>query len=89
MDTEAIQQEAMLYCAGTDSVDSSPKAEPREQRRFTVYTLASRLQKQKAKLNPYVVAYNFTGYFTACPRSSVLVSLSNFLHLHFGPLSSV
>jgi hypothetical protein len=27
-DTEAIQREAMLYCAGTDSADSSPKAEP-------------------------------------------------------------
>jgi hypothetical protein len=27
-DTEAVQQEAMFYCASTDSVDSCPKAEP-------------------------------------------------------------
>jgi hypothetical protein len=40
-----------VYCAGTDPVDSWPKAKPREQRGLTLYTLASRLQKQKAKLN--------------------------------------
>jgi hypothetical protein len=28
-----------------------------------LYTLVSRLQKQKAKLNPYMVACNFIGYF--------------------------
>jgi hypothetical protein len=31
-DTEAVQQEAMFYCAGTESADLSPKAEPQEQR---------------------------------------------------------
>jgi hypothetical protein len=27
-ETKAVQPEAMFYCAGTDSVVSSPKAEP-------------------------------------------------------------
>jgi hypothetical protein len=55
--------EATFYCASTDSVDLCPKAEPREQRGLTLYTLASRLQKQKAKLNPHMVACDFIGYF--------------------------
>jgi hypothetical protein len=29
-----------------------------------LYTLASRLQKQKARFNPYIVILNFIGYFT-------------------------
>jgi hypothetical protein len=29
----------------------------------TLYTLASRLQKQKASFNPYMVACNSIGYF--------------------------
>jgi hypothetical protein len=53
----------MLYCAGTDSVDLCPKAEPQEQRGLTLYTLASRLQKQKAKLNSYMVVCDFIDYF--------------------------
>jgi hypothetical protein len=51
------------YGASTDPVDLSPKAEPREQRGLTLYTLASRLQKQKAKLNPRMAACDFVGYF--------------------------
>jgi hypothetical protein len=62
-DTEAVQQEATFYCAGTDSKDSCTKAEPQEQRGFTLYTLVSRLQKEKAKLNPNMVACDFIGYF--------------------------
>jgi hypothetical protein len=43
----------MFHCASTDSSDSCPKAEPQEQRGLTLYTFASRLQKQKARSNPY------------------------------------
>jgi hypothetical protein len=50
--------------AGRGSVDSHPKAEPGEQRDLTLYTLASRLQRQKARFNPYMVICNFIGYFT-------------------------
>jgi hypothetical protein len=66
-DTEAVQQEATFYCAGTDSMDLTPKAEPQEQRGLPLYTLASRLQKQEARFNPYMVAYNSIGYFTPPP----------------------
>jgi hypothetical protein len=52
-----------VYCAGTDPVDSCPKAEPEEQRGLILYTLATRLQKQKAKLNPHMAACDFIGYF--------------------------
>jgi hypothetical protein len=53
-----------VYCAGTDPVDDScPKAEPWEQRGLTLYTLASRVQKQRAKLNPHMPACDFIGYF--------------------------
>jgi hypothetical protein len=50
-----------VYCASSDPADSCPKAKPQEQRGLTFYTLASRLQKQKAKLNPHIAA--FIGYF--------------------------
>jgi hypothetical protein len=53
-----------VYCARTDSVDSCPKTEPQEQRCLTLYILASKLQKQKARSNPYMAIYNFIGYFT-------------------------
>jgi hypothetical protein len=56
----------MFYCASTDSVDSCPKAEPWEQRGLTLYTLAGRLQKQKARSNPYMVIFNFIGCFILC-----------------------
>jgi hypothetical protein len=55
--------EATFYCASTDSADLCPKAEPREQRGLTLNTLASKLQKQKARSNPYMVIFNFIGYF--------------------------
>jgi hypothetical protein len=54
----------MFYCASTDSVVLCPNAEPQEQRGLTLNTLASRLQKQKARSNPYLVIFNFIGYFT-------------------------
>jgi hypothetical protein len=67
-----------ILLLSTDSTDSSPKAESQEQRSPTLYTFASRLQKQKARFNPYMVACNFTGYFTpsAMWPSSHLDSLS-------------
>jgi hypothetical protein len=48
-----------VYCADTDRVDLCSKAEPQEQRGLTSYTIASRLQKQKAKLNPHMAARDF------------------------------
>jgi predicted Zn-dependent peptidase len=53
----------VYFRAGSGSADSHPKAELREQRGLALYTLASRLQKQEAKFNPYMVTCNFTGYF--------------------------
>jgi hypothetical protein len=57
----------MFYCASTDAADSCPKAEPREQRGYiplyTLYTLACRLQKQKARPNLCIVIFNIIGYF--------------------------
>jgi hypothetical protein len=43
------------------NIYSHRKAEPQEQRGLTLYTLASRLQKQKARFNPYIVACNSIG----------------------------
>jgi hypothetical protein len=60
-DTKAVQQEAMFYCAGTDSADSCPKAEPQEQRGLALYILASRLQNQEATPIPYMIKYYFIG----------------------------
>jgi hypothetical protein len=54
----------MFYCASTEPMDLCPKAERWEQRGLTFYTLASSLQKQKARSNPYVVIFNFIGYFS-------------------------
>jgi hypothetical protein len=55
----------MFYCASTDSTYSCAKAEPKNKGVFlTLYMLASRLQKQKARYNPYMVIFNFIGYFT-------------------------
>jgi hypothetical protein len=53
----------MFYCASTNSADLCPKSEPQEQRGLTLCTLSSRLQKQKARSNPYMVIFNFIGYF--------------------------
>jgi hypothetical protein len=63
-DTEAVWQEAMFYFPGKTQADLYPKAEPREQRGLTLYTLASRLQRQKARSNPYMVIFNSIDYFT-------------------------
>jgi hypothetical protein len=63
------------YCVGTDPVDSCPKAEPREQRGLTLYTLASRLQKQKAKLNPHMDACDLIGYFISLVLCDLHVSI--------------
>jgi hypothetical protein len=51
----------VLLCQHTDS---SPMAEIQEQRGLPLYSLASRLQKQKAKSNPYMIIFNFIGYFS-------------------------
>jgi hypothetical protein len=77
-DTEAIHQEAKFYCASTDSVYSSPKAETWEQKDITLYTLERRLQKPKQRFNPYMVACYSIGNFTpsAMWPSSHLDSLS-------------
>jgi hypothetical protein len=60
----SFKQEAKFYCANTDSMHSCPKADPQEQRGFTLHILASRLQKQKARFNPYMVACNSIGYYS-------------------------
>jgi hypothetical protein len=62
---------------GKDSADSCSKADPRKQRGLTLYTLASRLQKQKAKFNPHMAACDFIGYFI--PPSAMWPSCFNSL----------
>jgi hypothetical protein len=81
-DTEAVYQKAIFYCASTDSADSCPKAEPQEQRGLTLYTLASRLQKQKEKFNPHMAACDFIGYFIPSVLRDLLhVSILSFISL--------
>jgi hypothetical protein len=53
-----------LFRKQCGSADLQPKTEPQEQRGLPLYTLASRLQKQKARFHPYMVACNSIGYFT-------------------------
>jgi hypothetical protein len=65
----------MFYCAGPDSEDSYPKAEPREQGDLTLFTLASRLQKQKAKLTPHMAACDSIGYFISPVLCDLHVSI--------------
>jgi hypothetical protein len=57
-------QEAIFISASSCSVDSHPEPEPREQRGFALYTYASRLQKQEAGFNLYMVVCISIGYFT-------------------------
>jgi hypothetical protein len=52
----------MFYCASTEPTDLCPKSELQEQRGLTLCTLA-RLQKQRARSDPYMVVLNFIGYF--------------------------
>jgi hypothetical protein len=88
-DTEAVYQEATFCCAYTDSVDCCPKAEPWEQICLTLYTLASRLQKQKAKLSPQMAACDFIGYFIPPVLCDLLhVSVLQVLSLCFAIPSS-
>jgi hypothetical protein len=54
------------------------KAEPWEQRGLTLHTLANRLQKQKARSNPYMVIFTFIGYFTLVLRDFLPSSCSDF-----------
>jgi hypothetical protein len=68
-----------------------PKAELREQRGLTLYTLASRLQKQKAKLNPLVAACDLIGYFIFPVLCDLHVLIFKVLSLCFAipsPISS-
>jgi hypothetical protein len=52
-----------IYCYSTGPADLCLKPERQEQRGLSLYTLASRLQKQKARSNPYMVIFNPVGYF--------------------------
>jgi hypothetical protein len=72
--TEEIQQEATLYCASTDSADSSPKAEPQEQRGLTLYTLVSRLQKQKRQNLTHIFCMQHYWLFHFPPPHSTMWS---------------
>jgi hypothetical protein len=56
-------------------VDLCPKAEPGEQRSLTLYTFASRLQKQKTKLKPLVGSCDFIGYFISPVLCDLHVSI--------------
>jgi hypothetical protein len=75
-DTEALLQEATFYCASTDPADLCPKADSWEQRGLTLYTLASRLQKRKARSDPHMVMFNSVGYFTLVLRNFPLPSVT-------------
>jgi hypothetical protein len=61
-DTEAIQQEATLYCASTDSVYSSSKAENEGGLPYIPLQAGHRSKKQS--LTHIMLACNFIGYFT-------------------------
>jgi hypothetical protein len=60
-------------------VDSCPKAEPQEQRS----------QKQKARSNPYVIIYNFIGYFTLVLHDFPLPVLRDPLHVEIPQVFSL
>jgi hypothetical protein len=65
-----------IYSAGTDWEDSCTKAEPQEQRGLTLYTLVSRLQKQKAKLNIWLHVTSLAILFPSARWPSCFNSLS-------------
>jgi hypothetical protein len=79
--SEIRDTEATFYCASTDSTDSCPKAEPQEQQDLTLYTLASRLWKQKARSIPYIVLLNSIGYFTPVLHDPLHVQIPQVLSL--------
>jgi hypothetical protein len=54
----------IYYHASSGSVDFHPKAEPREQRGFALFIFVSRLWKQEAEFNTYMVVCISFGYFT-------------------------
>jgi hypothetical protein len=60
--------------AGSDSADSSPKAEPREQRGLSLYTIYSRLWKWGVQPVPYRVTYYFIGCFILWGEVTLLLS---------------
>jgi hypothetical protein len=61
--------------------------EPQEQKGLMLYTLASTLEKQKARYNPCMVMYKFIGYFILVlhnfSSSQFYVTLSMFRFLRF------
>jgi hypothetical protein len=79
----------MFYYASTDSVDSCPKAEPQEQRGPTLYNFASKLQKQKARSNLYMVIFNFIGCSTLVLCDLPHVQISQVLSLCFATPTSL
>jgi hypothetical protein len=69
------------------SVDFHPKTEPPKQRGFTLYTFASRLQKQDARFNPYMLYASLlaTSPSEICDRPHIH-NLLNFISLLCCPL---
>jgi hypothetical protein len=76
-DTGLRQGSIALLCPSTDSVDSCPKAEPREQRGLTLplqagYRGNKIIIEKKTRFNPYMGICNSIGYFTLvfkCPST--------------------
>jgi hypothetical protein len=69
-----VLQESQAEIWDTEAV--CPKAGLREQRDLTLYTFASRLQKQKVRSNPYMVIFNSIGYFTLVLHDLPYVQIS-------------
>jgi hypothetical protein len=72
-DTRAVQQEATFYCPGTDSANSSPKAEPWEQRGLHLIYPCRRLTHiwlhailQATSLQCYVNFFTFRFSLSLC-----------------------
>jgi hypothetical protein len=88
--TEAISRKQCFIV----QAQTHPKVEPREQRGLTLYTLA-RLQKQKARSNPYMVIFNSIGYFTLMlgnfspPQCYVTFSTFRFLRFYLSAMPSL
>jgi hypothetical protein len=62
---------------------------------LTLYTLASRLQKQKARSNSYMVIFNFIGYFILVlrdfspPHCYVTLLMFGFLRFYLSAMPSL
>jgi hypothetical protein len=63
-DTGAVPQETTFYCAGTDSVDSCPKTEPREQSALPYIPFQAQCRSEKQSLTHIWLSAIFIGYFT-------------------------